>query len=452
MPIFESLYAAGVAVARRLTPLVASAESKIGRGVRGRQEAGPSLAGWADRARDPQRPLVWVHAPSVGEGLQARAVIESLGAATEGRCQLMFTHFSPSAEALAREMPVDWAGYLPWDVRSDVESALDAARPDLIAFTKTEVWPVLSRAATRRGIPTALVAATLPATSSRSGFFTRRVLRPSMRRLSLVAAIAEEDARRFHGLGTRREAIVVTGDPGIDSALARADASDPAAAHLRAFASDASRPILVAGSTWPADEAVLLAALASVRARRPELRLVIAPHEPTASHLDPLEERLRSDGWITRRLSEVERRGALSDEDAVVVDRVGVLAQLYTVATFAFVGGGFHGAGLHSVLEPAAAGVPMVFGPRHDNARAATELVLVGGGATARTSASLTDTLLGWLDDPAACDAAGSSARNWILLHRGAAARTATRLLEVLPGQRPPEADSSVDGAERTAM
>lgn len=451
MPIFESLYATGVAFAHRLTPLVASADSKIGRGVRGRAEAIPSLARWAESGRDRRRRLVWVHAPSVGEGLQARAVIEALTAA-DGGLQLMFTHFSPSADDLARRMPVDWAGYLPWDVRRDVEAALDLVRPDLIVFTKTEVWPVLSRVAGRRGVSTALIAATLPPGSSRTGFVARRLLRPSMRRLALVAAIAADDAGRFRRMGARDETTMVTGDPGIDSALARAESTDPSAPHVRVLSSDASRPILVAGSTWPADEAVLMQALERVKAEHPALRLVIAPHEPTDAHVGALETALRRAGWATQRLAEVERREALTGVDAVVVDRVGVLAQLYTVGTLAYVGGGFHGAGLHSVLEPAAAGIPVMFGPRHGNARAAAELVGVGGGVSVGTAPLLAEALLRWLHDPERCAAAGASAREWILRHQGAAERTAARLVEVLSGQRPPGADSSVDGAARTAM
>jgi 3-deoxy-D-manno-octulosonic-acid transferase len=94
----------------------------------------------------------------------------------------------------------------------------------------------------------------------------------------------------------------------------------------------------------------------------------------------------------------------------------------------------------------------MVFGPGHDNARAAAELLGVGGGATVRTADALADIVLRWLDDPAARRAAGSSARDWILLHQGAAARTATKLVEGLSDQRPPDTGSSVDGAARTAI
>ena len=119
MPVFESLYAAGMAAVRRLSPTVSGRAGKLGRGVDGRRTALESLERWAEAHRDPARPLLWVHAPSVGEGLQARAVIEAAQARAPDRCQWVFTHFSPSAEALARRMPVDWSGYLPWDVESD---------------------------------------------------------------------------------------------------------------------------------------------------------------------------------------------------------------------------------------------------------------------------------------------------------------------------------------------
>lgn len=433
MPVFESLYAAGMAAVRRLAPSLAAGPSKLGRGVRGRQAALASLESWAARHRDPARPLVWIHAPSVGEGLQARAVVEATAARAPGRLQWVFTHFSPSAEALARRMPVDWAGYLPWDVESDATRALAAARPQLVAFTKTEVWPVLSRTAASWGVPTALVAATLPASSSRVGFPARPVLRPSMERLDLVAAIAAADGERFRALGVRDDALEITGDPGIDSAATRAAAVDPDAPWLRPLlASD--RPTLVAGSTWPPDEAVLVPALTRLRERAPSLRVVVAPHEPEEGHLAPLLGALAQAGWAPVPLAAVES-GEVADPDAVVVDRVGVLAALYTAGTWAYVGGGFHDAGLHSVLEPAAVGVPVLFGPAHANARAASALLEAGGAVEVADVDALAAALGRWLDDPAGAERAGRAALGWIDTHRGAADRTAAALLRRLPGE-----------------
>lgn len=448
MPLLESLYTAGMSAAHRLVPVIAPGSSRIARGVRGRETSLAALEHWSATERDPDRPLVWIHAPSVGEGLQSKAVVEACNARAPGALQWIFTHFSPSAEGLAAHMPVGWAGYLPWDVESQVTRALAAARPSALAFTKTEVWPVLSRVAAGWGVPTALVAATLPASSSRTGGAARRLLRPSMARLARVAAIADDDAERFRSIGVRDDALVVTGDPGIDSAASRAAACDPEAPWLRPFRRD-RRPTVVAGSTWPADEAVLVPALTRLRAKVPDLRLIVAPHEPDDSHLPPLVEALRAAGWRTALLAEVEagvegatgaapegteaQRGA----DAVVVDRVGVLASLYTVADVAFVGGGFHDKGLHSVLEPAAAGVPVAFGPGHHNARAASELLSEGGAAEVADADGLAEALGGWLADPRAGVRAGELARFWIERHRGAADRTADLLLDlVLPENR----------------
>jgi 3-deoxy-D-manno-octulosonic-acid transferase len=132
-------------------------------------------------------------------------------------------------------------------------------------------------------------------------------------------------------------------------------------------------------------------------------------------------------------LGEVEERGAVDDATAVVVDRVGVLAQLYTVGAVAYVGGGFGSDGLHSVLEPAAAGVPVAFGPHHANARAATDLLREGGGAEVQDPGSLSSALGRWLVDADARMSASEAARGYILRHRGAALRCAESLSSLMP-------------------
>ena len=434
MPLLESIYATGMSAARGLAPVVARLHPGLAQAVEGRRRSLAELERWAATARDPSRPLLWIHAPSVGEGLQSQAVIEAVSRQAPGEFQWIFTHFSPSAEGLAERMDVGWAGYLPWDVEGPLRRALAAARPSALIFTKTEVWPVASRLAAEAGVPTALVAATLPPSSSRLRGAARRLLRPSMQRLTRVAAIAEDDAARFREVGVRAGALAVTGDPGIDSALARAAASDPEAPWLRPFHREV-RPTVVAGSTWPSDEAVLVPALTRLRERIPTLRLIVAPHEPDDRHLPPLSAALLRAGWTAAPLAEVEG-GARAD--AVVVDRVGVLASLYTVADAALVGGGFHEKGLHSVLEPAAAGVPVAFGPGHHNARAAAELLAVGGAAEVHDAEALEAALAAWLLPPSAGRDAGEMARRWIEGHRGAAARTATLLLDLVRTTPPP--------------
>ena len=228
------IYAVLVRGARWLAPLFATGESKLARGVRGRRGAAGRLEGWGREERDPGRPLVWFHAPSVGEGLQARAVLEALGERRRD-LQSVFTHFSPSGTALADRMPADVADYLPWDVRDDVGRVLDAVRPDVVAFTKTEVWPVLVEEARRRDIACVLVAATLPEDSSRLRWPARAVLGPTVGGLTEIMAIAEDDGARFVELGVDPERVHVTGDPGIDSAARRASQAGVTASYLRPF-------------------------------------------------------------------------------------------------------------------------------------------------------------------------------------------------------------------------
>jgi 3-deoxy-D-manno-octulosonic-acid transferase len=434
MGFIESLHGLTFSTVQAIAPRVASwlgpADSKLVRGIRGQGQALRHLAASRDRLSG-DRHRIWVHAPSVGEGLQARAVIEALRQ-LRGDVEIIFTHFSPSAEALAASMPAQIAGYLPWDAPGTMREALEVLRPDLVVFTKTEVWPTLSRLAAERGVATALIGATLPETSSRTGRLARALLRPSYVRLQQIHAVTETDRDRFLQLGARETALEVIGDPGIDSAAARALAADPEAPWLRPFLATPA-PTVIAGSTWPADEAVLVPALRRVRERVPGIRLIIAPHEPTPQHVAALHSTLEADGWRVATLTDVEQHGLTHDgPDAIVVDRVGVLAPLYTAGTVALVGGGFHDAGLHSVLEPAAARLPVVFGPRHHNAVAAADLLARGGAAEVPDVTAMADVLSRWLTDADARAEAADASAGYITAHLGAAERSARRLLELL--------------------
>jgi hypothetical protein len=141
-------------------PLVARFSKKLARGLDGRRGLTERLTAWAASQRDPKRPLVWMHAPSVGEGLQAKPVLETLRA-EHPDWQLAFTFFSPSAERLAKNLPVDIADYLPLDRPTDVNAVLDALQPTALVFSKLDVWPQLTLAAARRGVKLGLISATV---------------------------------------------------------------------------------------------------------------------------------------------------------------------------------------------------------------------------------------------------------------------------------------------------
>jgi 3-deoxy-D-manno-octulosonic-acid transferase len=240
-----------------------------------------------------------------------------------------------------------------------------------------------------------------------------------------------DDATGLVALGVHPGRVIVTGDPGVDSAAQRARAADRTAPWMAPLLVD-PRPTVVAGSTWPADEGRLVLALGRVRSQVPDLRVVLAPHEPNPEHVNTLVARFEGIGWKARTLAAVEQGGTADGVDAVVVDRVGVLAHLYAVGQVAYVGGGFHEAGLHSVLEPAAAGLPVVFGPRHANARAAADLLACGGAREAVDPQALAHAFTEWLTVGEARDYAAHQALGYIDGHLGAAERTAVLLDDLM--------------------
>ena len=245
-------------LAARTAPLAARFDKKLARGLDARRGLAARLAAWAQRHRDTRRPLIWMHAPSVGEGLQAKPVLETLRA-EQPEWQLAFTFFSPSAERLARNLPVDVAAYIPLDRPGDVEAALAALQPAALVFSKLDVWPELTLAAARRGVKLGLISATVSPESSRLRWPARQWAQPAYRALDRVGTISDDDGRRLELLGARPEAIAVTGDTRYDSVAERAERLDRTREPLaRLAAAPDGTFTIVAGSTWPADEAVLL--------------------------------------------------------------------------------------------------------------------------------------------------------------------------------------------------
>ncbi len=366
-----------------------------------------------------------MHAPSVGEGLQARPVLEIVRRERPD-VQLAYTYFSPSAVTFAASLDVDFRDYLPFDTAGNADAALAALRPAALVFSKLDLWPTLALRASELGVPLGLVSATVSPGSARLRNPVRWLLQPAYARLDLVGAIAADHAERLIRMGVSRDVVRITGDTRHDQVWARSSVPDRASPILSTLRSN--RPTLVAGSTWPADEQVLLPAWADVRARVPHSQLIIAPHEPSAAHLTDLDRKLDERGWSRARVTE---RGA-RDADVIIVDRMGMLGDLYALADAAYVGGGFHAAGLHSVLEPAAFGAPVLFGPRFSNSRDAEALIACGGGITAANSDNLAESLVRWLGDPAARGAAGDRARQSVRDGLGAAERSAAIVLELL--------------------
>lgn len=364
MTLRERLWSAGVAALRPLLPAASLLGAKAARSAAGRRNAGPALYAWGREARDPGRRLLWLHGPSAGELLGAAPVIERLRRRRD--LQLLVTCTSPSAGPALSELEPDRADYLPLDTFRTCRRVIGAVRPDALLFAKTDLWPALTRAAEDAGVPIGLVNGTVSADSGRLRWPARALLRPSYRRVRAAGAATARDADRLRELGVRPGAVRVTGDAAVDRALDRAEpaAGDGPLRRLEELLpAGAGEPRLLAGSTWPEDHELLLSAAAALESEGgPGVRLVLVPHEPDREAVDALRLRCRERlGRRPRLWSEASGSG----RGPLVVDAVGPLARLYAGADLAYVGGGLGDGGLHSVVEPAAAGVPVLFGPRH---------------------------------------------------------------------------------------
>jgi 3-deoxy-D-manno-octulosonic-acid transferase len=276
------------------------------------------------------------------------------------------------------------------------------------------------REAAQRRVRTCLVNAVLARRSSRLSGTGKWLLQSAYQRLDAVGAVARDHAERFTQLGVRETRIHVTGDARFDQVAARVDALDREHPLLKRLTDDKVTTV-VAGSTWPSDEEEVVPALAAARKGK-AMRIIIAPHEPDFAHLRGLEQRLTSAGMLHARLSDVENNTNPLPE-VIIVDRIGVLADLYAIAKVAYIGGGFHDAGLHSVVEPAALGVPVVFGPRHGNAREADELAGSGGGFVASDGASVATLILDLAARPVHWNRASDAARGFVQTRLGGAKR-----------------------------
>jgi 3-deoxy-D-manno-octulosonic-acid transferase len=419
------LYNALFPAARRLLPLAAGWNSKIGRGLEGRRGVVERLEALAPVLGER---VILMHSTSVGEYEQARPLVAEL---TRARPDLAILHtfFSPSGFDYAERLgEARYREYLPFDTPSDVGRVLDALGPRLLVFVKFDLWPNWVVEADRRGIPVALVDATLHPRSRRSRWPARALYTDLYRRLACISAVDPDDAARFRALAPRHPNLVVDGDTRFDQVWRRRNNATrvPIAPVLQ----QAQRPFtLLAGSTWPADEALVLGAWHTWRARVAlGARLLLVPHEPTPSHLQALEHRLALANLRSVRLSSLERLDAI---DAVVVDKVGMLAELYACADAAYVGGAW-GRGVHNILEPAIMRLPLFFGPRHHNAPEAEKLLETGAAAVIRSPHDLVQQLERLGDNAAERLHRGSQARAFVEANLGASERCAQRLLALL--------------------
>ncbi len=395
---------------------------KIRRGIRGRRRLWWTLQSAA--ARFSGRPLLLVHAASMGEYEQARPLIRLLKQRLPDYC-IAVSVFSPSAyEHIGNKSEADFLTYLPVDTRRSVRRFLDALQPRAVLLTRYDLWPNFIWEVSSRKIPLILFDASLPPGSFRRRFPARAFYRSLLRHFHGIFVISDAALAQMRPLVPSGGAVVA-GDTRFDQVVFRAREKTPES-FLDAEIVKGG-PYWVAGSTWPEDEAVIVPAFARVQARH-ALRLVLVPHEPTKEHLWRAEVLCSDYGLSTRRLSQGATR---QDWQVLLVDRVGILANMYGIGRFAFVGGGF-GPGVHSVLEPAAHGLPVLYGPRIAHSAEALQMAAQGCGVVVHDAAQCAEVVLRWLQDAAELQRVSRAAAEFVERRCGASEIIAEQVIRLL--------------------
>ena len=349
---------------------------KVVSGIKGRKRLFEELILNA-AATDKSKKLIWFHSSSLGEFEQAKPIIKNLK--SDKNINILVTFFSPSGYENSKKYPyADLLSYIPFDTYSNAVKFIKIARPDLAVMMRYDIWPNHVWAMKRFNIPCFIVDATMKKNSSRKLPVIKSFHKRLFKDITAILAVSGEDVQGFKTFGCSDGQVKAVGDTRFDRVYQRSRTASERNLIKPEILKD--KKVLVAGSTWEADEEILLPAFLKMAKYDKNAILIIAPHEPTILHLEKIEHDF-SGRLETIRFSYLNN---YRSERVIIIDSIGILLTLYMYASVAYVGGSFK-QGIHNVLEAAVYGIPVLFGPKIDNSQETQRLLKKGGGMMIRT-------------------------------------------------------------------
>ncbi len=377
------------------------------------------------------RRRVWLHAVSVGEVNLLEPVLRELRTRRPDYEFVVSTTTRAGFELACKRFGQEAVFYAPLDFSWAVEQAMRRVRPALLILVELEVWPNLIATAERHGARVAVINGRLSDRSFRGYSQIQRYLKSTFARLDLVAAQTEVYAERFRTLGTASNAIFVSGSVKFDHAVAdRANERTKGLAELAKITS--TDRVFLVGSTQAPEESLAVAAFQALQHDFPQLRLIVVPRHP--ERFEEVARQLQQSGLPWERRSQFPQLDPQRTPARILlVDTIGELGDWWGTAHYAYVGGSLGKRGGQNMIEPAAYGAAVAFGPCTHNFRDVVEQLLARNAARVLSDGS---ELLGWLHeclaDPVLCEAMGERARSLVASQRGATRRTVDRLLGLL--------------------
>ena len=383
------------------------------------------------RQRLQSKPVIWVHAVSVGEVMIALKLIRVMLRLDPGT-QIALTTTTTTGFAFAEKnaSPETEVLYSPLDFWPVVHQAFSVIRPELLLLVEAEVWPNLMAETRQRRVPVALVNARLSPRSERRFTRFRRFVSPLFRQLDLICLPEEADVERWIALGAGRERLKLTGSVKFDPADAEHSATNGLdSANPPSMGEQPDRPVLFGGSTHPGEEEILARIYLQLRTDFPQLLLFVAPrHVERAKEVKKRMEMFS----LGVSLCSDSRDVSAATADCLILDRTGELRQWYSIASVVFVGKSLSAIGGQNPVEPIVAGKPVIFGPHMENfAALARELVAHRGAIEVADEETLRSAIRTLLTEPDARRELVENARHIIDGHRGATERTVRLVLDL---------------------
>lgn len=365
------LYDASVNIVAGAYRLLSLFNSKARLSVEGRR----GLLDRLEAAIDPTATNVWFHAASLGEFEQGRPVIEAYRRQFPDH-KIVLTFFSPSGYEVRKNYAgADHIFYLPIDTAKNARRFLEIVKPKKAIFIKYEFWHNYLRLMAKSGIQCCSISAIFLPEYHYFRWYGS-MARNDLRTIDMFFVQNEQSVKLLEGIGIRR--AVVAGDTRFDRVYEIAQSAKNLP-KIEQFAEGAS--VLVAGSTWPKDNEILVEIINS----RPDMKFIIAPHE---IHNDQIERLMAAIKRPSIRYTKLTENDDTSEYDVMIIDTIGILSSVYQYGKLAYIGGGF-GVGIHNILEAATFGLPLAFGPNYQKFAEAKDLIAKSGAISIKNADSL---------------------------------------------------------------
>jgi 3-deoxy-D-manno-octulosonic-acid transferase len=336
------------------------------------------------------RPVIWLHAVSVGEVIAARPLLKALRSQYPGYA-IVVTNMTETGKSTAASFSeVDLCLYFPFDFLASVRAILRSVKPRIIIIMETEIWPNFSREAARKKIPLLLANGRISDRSFKRYLKFRWFFRPALHCFSAICMQSEVGRERIAAIGAPPESIRVCGN--LKNDIPTGQVSEEERRRLRTcYSIPLEACVMTAGSTRDGEDQYLISAYKELSVKLDNLFLVLVPRHPERTR--EIASLLENAGLRYQRRTSLSDDHLLQSGEVLLVDAVGEMMSLYALSDIAFVGGSLVPLGGHNLLEPAAVGVPTVFGPHMANFREIEALVLqYGAGIQIQKSEELTAT------------------------------------------------------------